>query len=136
MKIKSLVSLVLVLCFACSIFAGCSSEPVVIKDSETCIVISADKDAASLLDYMAELKNKGQLDYTVENGMVMSVNGIENPADFSSCWMLYTSDAENASEMYGTVEYNGKIYGSAVVGAETLAVKEGQLYIWVFKSFS
>ena len=34
-----------------------------------------------------------------------------------------------------TVEYDGKEYGSAVSGAETLKIKADQLYIWVFKSF-
>ena len=68
--------------------------------------------------------------------MIKSINGIENPADYSSCWMLYTSDAENANASWGTVEYEGAEYGSAISGAEVLKIKPDQLYIWVFKSFT
>ena len=76
-------------------------------------------------------------DYTIgADGMITSINGIENPADYSSCWMLYTSDAENANASWGTVEFEGAEYGSAISGAETLKIKPDQLYIWVFKSFS
>jgi hypothetical protein len=68
--------------------------------------------------------------------MITSINGIENPADYSSCWMLYTSDEDNANAAWGTVEYEGKEYGSAISGAETLKIKADKLYIWVYKSFS
>jgi hypothetical protein len=50
--------------------------------------------------------------------------------------MLYTSDAENSNSAWGTVEYDGKEYGSAVSGAETLKIKADQLYIWVYQSFN
>ena len=138
MKLKKLLSLALLLCLLSTLFVGClgKTEPVVIKDSDTFIVITADKDAPSLLEYMNSLKDKGELDFTIENGMLTSVNGIANPADFSSCWMVYTSYADYASEMFGTVEYGGKVYGSAVVGSETLPVKAGEIYIWFFASFS
>lgn len=116
---------------------ACGNEPLVIKDSDTCIVIRVPENAEEMLliDYMETLREQDELTFTVQNGMVTSIGGIENPADFSSCWMLYTSDAELSNAAWGTVEYDGVEYGSAVVGAETLTVKPGELYIWVFKSF-
>ena len=123
------------------LLTACQSEPLVIKDSDTCIVIKTtqeamgDKTEMLLIEYMQMLKEKGNLEFKVENGMVTSINGIDNPADFSSCWMLYTSDETNANAAWGTVEYDGKQYGSAVSGAETLKIKPDQLYIWVFQSF-
>ena len=132
--------LAVVLC--CAALTGCKTEPLVIKDSETCIVLKiteevvGDKTDMLLIDYMDQLAQEGKLSCKIENGMVTSINGIDNPADFSSCWMLYTSDTENANVAWGTVEYEGKEYGSAISGAETLVIKEGQLYIWVYKSFS
>ena len=48
--------------------------------------------------------------------------------------MLYTSDENNANNAWGTIEYKGKVYGSALFGAETLIVKDGYTYVWVFKS--
>lgn len=125
----------------CSFF-GCSpKEPLVIKESDTYIVITVSneqmdiKKNTTLVDYMNSLKNDGKLDFEIENGMVTSVNGIENPADWSSCWMIYTSDTDNANSAWGTIEYDGKVYGSAIVGAESLIIKDGCIYIWVFQSF-
>jgi len=134
--------LVLLILAGTMLLTGCKSEPLVIKDSDTYIVIKTTKEAMDgkndmlLIDYMAQLKEEGQLEFAIENGMITSINGIDNPADFSSCWMLYTSDAENANASWGTVEYKGEQYGSAISGAETLKIKADQIYIWVFKSFS
>ena len=124
------------------LLAGCQSEPLVIKDSDTCIVIKTPEEALGgttdmlLIDYMNQLVQKGEMVCTISDGMVTSINGIENPTDFSSCWMLYTSDAENSNTAWGVVEYDGKEYGSAISGAEALKIKPDQLYIWVYQSFS
>ncbi len=141
---KSLSSLLLVLLLALSVLLpGCQkSEPLVIKDSDTYIVIKTTEESLEgktdmlLIDYMNALVQKGELTCTIADGMITSINGIENPADYSSCWMLYTSDAENANASWGTVEFEGAEYGSAISGAETLKIKPDQLYIWVFKSFT
>ena len=139
-KILSCLLAVLVLA-GTMLLTACQSEPLVIKDSDTYIVIKTTQDAMGdktdmlLIEYMEKLKEKGELEFQVENGMITSINGIDNPVDFSSCWMLYTSDEANANASWGTVEYDGKQYGSAVSGAETLKIKPDQLYIWVFKSF-
>ena len=124
------------------LLTACKSEPLVIKDSDTYIVVKTTKEAMGdktdmlLIDYMETLKQKGELEFVVKDGMITSINGIDNPVDYSSCWMLYTSDVENSNSAWGTVEYEGKQYGSAVSGAEDLKIKPDQLYIWVFKSFS
>ena len=124
-------------------FFGCSpKEPLVIKESDTYIVINVSneqmdiKDTTTLVDYMNSLKSDGQLTFEINNGMVSSVNGIDNPSDWSSCWMLYTSDTDNANSAWGTIEYNGNVYGSAILGAESLTIKDGCIYIWVFQSFN
>ena len=139
---KTLSVLLAIVILACStMLAGCKSEPLVIKDSDKCIVIKTTEEALDgktdmlLIDYMNKLEKEGVLTCTIKDGMIKSINGIDNPADFSSCWMLYTSDAENANTAWGTVEYEGKEYGSAISGAEALKIKPGQLYIWVFQSF-
>jgi hypothetical protein len=140
---KRLSCLLVALLLACSmLLVGCQKEPIVIKDSDTYIVIKTNQKTLEgnpdmlLIDYMNELAQKGELSCTIADGMITSINGIENPADYSSCWMLYTSDAENANAAWGTVEYEGVEYGSAISGAETLKIKPDQLYIWVFKSFT
>ena len=141
--LKKALSLTLVIAtlFLVMALTSCKQEPLVIKDSDEFIVITATeksiegKGEIMLIDYMKILKDEGELEYTVENGMITSINGISNAADYSKCWMLYTSDAENSAAMYGTVEYKGVAYGSAMLGAETLKVKAGEIYIWVFVTF-
>ena len=49
--------------------------------------------------------------------------------------MLYTSDTENANADWGKFDNNGEIYGSAALGAETLAVKENCVYVWAYETF-
>lgn len=122
---------------------GCmTKEPLVIKESDTYIIINVlseqmeIKDNTTLLEYMNSLKEDGELTFEINNGMVSSVNGIDNSPDWSSCWMLYTSDADNANSAWGNIEYNGNIYGSAILGAESLIVKDGCMYIWFFQSFN
>lgn len=123
------------------LMTGCKKEPLVIKDSETCIVIKTTEESLDgktdmlLIDYMKTMKENEGLEYEVKDGMIVSINGIENPADYSSCWMLYTSDVELSNSAWGTVEYEGKEYGSAVSGAEELKIKPDQLYIWVYQTF-
>ena len=139
MKNKTLILMILV---CVMLFTACQKEPLVIKDSDTCIVIKTTQEVIGgktdmvLIDYMQQLVDDGVLTCTIENGMVTSINGTQNPADLSSCWMLYTSDAENSNTAWGTVEYEGQTYGSAISGAEALVIKPDQLYIWVFQSFS
>ncbi|MBE6957676.1 MAG: hypothetical protein E7447_00795 [Ruminococcaceae bacterium] len=144
-QMQKILSLMLVLAIlSCTLMlSGCQkAEPLVIKDSDTYIVIKTTAEAMDgatdmlLVEYMEKLKEKGELEFSVSNGMITSINGIDNPADYSSCWMLYTSDGDNANASWGTVEYEGKEYGSAISGAETLKIKADCLYIWVFKSFS
>ena len=141
--IKKVLSLILVIAtvFLAMSLTSCKKDPLVIKDSDDFIVIKATEESISgkgdmmLIDYMAALKEDGELEYIVDNGMITSVNGIANAADFSACWMLYTSDAENSAAMYGTVEFEGVEYGSAMLGAESLPVKAGEIYIWVLVTF-
>ena len=137
---KTLSVLIALLTLFTVMLSACQkAEPLVIKDSDTYIVIKTTGQETAdmtLMDYMSDLKDKGELEFTVSDGMITSINGIENPADYSSCWMLYTSDEENANKAWGTVEYDGNEYGSAISGAETLKIKADQLYIWVYKSFS
>ena len=141
---KKILSCILVLAIMAGIMllTGCQKEPLVIQESDTYIVLKTTAEAMDgktdllLIDYMNTLSGTGELVCTIEDGMITSINGIANAADYSSCWMLYTSDEENANTAWGQIEYNGMVYGSAISGAETLKIKADQLYIWVYQSFS
>ncbi len=135
-KIISLLLVVVALFFLASCWGGqvkCSLADV----SETQVVIAVEEtdENATLLNCMEYLATEEGFVYEFVGGMLTSINGKANAADFSSCWMLYTSDAEMANTAWGTVEYNGETLGSAIVGAETLVVAEDEIYVWVYQSF-
>ena len=141
MKKKFLTLIVVTIMLTICLLAGCASghkEPII--PDENTVVISIEKgdlngEELSLSAYMDILKEEGKLDYTSSNGMITSLNGIDNASDYSSCWMLYTSDDENANEAWGTVVYDGSNYASSMYGADELKVKEGCLYIWAYITF-
>ena len=150
---KKLLSLLLVACCmgasACSLpfFGGTDTQSVSVSEeeksagveyaSETMVAIRVVKvdGEPTLLSVMEELSADGALTFTESGGMVTSINGKENPADWSACWMLYTSDAELANTAWGEVEYNGAKLGGAIVGASELPVVEGAVYVWSYQSF-
>lgn len=119
---------------ACKVGDG---EAKVVSASETQVVIEVrETDGnATLLDIMNELQESEELSFSVVGGMVAEINGKANTADFSGCWMLYTSDTEMSNSEWGTVEYDGQTFASAILGVETLTVVEGGLYIWSYQSF-
>ena len=116
---------------ACCLFAACGEKP-------DPVVITADDPSfeyndKTLKDYMDYLQENGELSYTISNGMVTEINGTANTTN--SYWMLYTSDSENANEAWGTLEHEGAVYGSSMLGAESLTVKENCVYVWAYQTF-
>ena len=91
--------------------------------------------ACTLLQLMQDAKDDGKLAFEENGDMITSINGVANPADFSCCWMLYTSDAEMANNAWGTITVEGETLGSAIVGAESLPVVEGEIYVWEYVKF-
>ena len=142
---KTLTKLLTLLCVCVMAFTslacGGGEKTFVIKESDTKVIINASNDfvkiteTMTLVEYMNALKEDGKLEFEISGGMVTSINGIENPADWSSCWMLYTNDSELSNAEWGVAEYNGETYGSAILGAETLIVKDGCSYIWLYQTF-
>lgn len=134
---KKLLSLTLTILVAtaCAFLVACEKDPLVIKDSDNLVVVTADTDESlSLIDYINTLDEFKDM-FVIENGMVTAIDGVANAADWSKCWMIYTSDSEKANTAWGQIEYKGETYGSAIVGAEQLMVKKGCIYIFVYQSF-
>ena len=76
---KILSCLLAIMLLACAmLLPGCKSEPLVIKDSDTCIVIKTTQEVLEgnadmlLIDYMNKLVEKGELSCTVKDGMITS----------------------------------------------------------------
>ena len=107
------------------------------KTTDTMVAIRVWKTEGeeTLMTVMEALQEKGQMSFTVQAGMITSVNGKANPADFSSCWMLYTSDEEMSNAAWGEIDYNGGKLASSMLGADMLPVAEGEIYVWYYQSF-
>ena len=117
---------------------GCVAPTYYVVSEEDCVKIIVDKDYmvlnndTKLIDYMQALKQDGVFDFTIVDGMVTAINGKENATDFTSCWMLYTDDADTSNTAWGTIELDGKTYASAISGAEDLIIKDGTAYVWTY----
>ena len=138
-KFYSIVTLLLTLMISVFSLIACDkghvkAEIVSQTDSMVVIKVNEAEGFATLLDAMNYLKNEGELAFEITGGMVTSIEGKANPADWSSCWMVYTSDTEMANAEY-TVEYNGNIYGQAILGAESLPIIADAYYVWSYDSF-
>ena len=136
-KIFSLLLTVIALfCFACG--GGKVQCSLVESGEERVVILVEETDGrGTLLNCMEVLAEENEgFTYSIVGGMLNEMNGKKNAADFSSCWMLFTSDAEMANTEWGTVEYEGETLGSAIVGAESLVVEKGEIYLWVYQSFN
>ncbi len=138
MKRKIISFLLTVISLFCFASCGGKVECRLLESQETRVVISVTQTdgKGTLLDCMEYLADEeSSFTFEVVGGMVTQINGKANAADFSACWMLYTSDGEMANTEWGVVEYDGKTLGSAIVGAESLLVETDELYIWVYQNF-
>lgn len=128
------------------LFAGCEKKGgevrYTVANSESAsgelrveIRVDETEEEYTLLQIMERAKQNGDLSYEASAGMITSINGKANAADFSACWMLYTSDEEMSNAEYGTIVCGNESLGSAIVGANALTVVKGVLYVWQYTSF-
>ena len=140
MKRKIYSFLTLLCCMAISLFAliSCNQEKPV---EPVCIrVENAVAENVTLLDYMNDLREAGELEFESVTGlygeMIKSINGTANGVGDNPCWMLYTSDAtEGVSDLSYSYEYEGQTLGSAWLGVSAMPVKQGHIYVWVYTAF-
>ena len=132
------LALTLMVMLTATLFTACKKEPLIVSESDTYVIVKVetDKTDLTLANYMASLEDYADM-FVIENGMVVSINGIENAADWSACWMIYTNDySEDCSNAaWGTLEHNGETFNSASFGAESLIVKNGCSYIFIYQTF-
>lgn len=95
------------------------------------------EEGTTLLDIMEDLKEEKSLTFEIVNGMITSINGTANSITYNPCWMLYTSDDDPtiSNSAWGTYEYKGQTLASAALGADSLPVKAGEIYVWVYVTF-
>lgn len=101
-------------------------------ETQVAIVVEEVDGDVRLIDVMTQLQEEGKLAFTVDaQGLVKSINGKENAADWSQYWSLYISDAELSDMTYG-IEWNGQQLGFSNFGAEALPIVEGGVYVWLY----
>lgn len=140
-KMYALFTLFLTVAMSVCMLIACNKEgsakAEIVSKSDTMVVIKINETEgfATLLDAMTYLKDEGELTFELTGSMVSSIEGKANPADWSACWMLYTSDTEMSNTEWGTITYEGNTYGSAILGAESLTVSPSQYYVWSYDTF-
>ena len=140
-KMHALFTLLLTVIMSVCMLVACdmkgSAKAEIVEKTENMVVIKVNETEgfATLLDAMNYLKNEGELTFEIVGGMISSIEGKSNPADFSSCWMLFTSDEEMSNAEWGTTTYNGNTYASAILGAESLTVSAGEYYVLEYVTF-
>ena len=112
---------------------GYAKASLVSADENQVVILVDESKDGTLLDAMEYLQEAGALSYTLSGTMMESINGKANGNN--SFWMLYTSDSEMANTSWGTVEYNGATFGSAILGADALEAVAGEYYVWVYTVF-
>ena len=85
----------------------------------------------------------GEISYTIEDGMIISLNGTENitQVNSGSYWMIYSDLLEKdgviyADPTYGTYNHNGGTLASCSYGAESMPVIAGYTYALVFEEMT
>ncbi|MBO5240932.1 MAG: hypothetical protein J6B56_05910 [Clostridia bacterium] len=139
-KFISLVTLLATVLLSVFCFVACgggtaAAEVVETTDTLVAIRVNETDGAATLYDVMEDLQEANALQFELSGNMLKGLNGKENPADFSFCWILYTSDSEMGNSEWGTYEWNGETLASAILGGDALIVSEGETYLWVYTSF-
>ena len=131
---KKLICVLLVFVIFCAFPFGCGGKNTVLKETDEFIVLTPTEDfvGRKLIEFMDHTKTEGSLDYTADGTFITSVNGIYNSAESGDYWMLYTDDADNSNAAWGTIEYEGKTYASAALGADSLVIAKDCVYIWVY----
>ncbi len=117
--------------------SGVVTSAKVLEKSENLVVIQVEKceNGATVYDALVFLKEKGALAFTSETSTfgqsLLSLNGKNNPADWSSYWQFYTGNLEQGnpdkSKTFGeyTVYY-------ASVGISSATVQNGGVYLFEF----
>lgn len=115
-------------------------------ETQIVMVIEETDGNANAFDALKSLRDQDLIsfDYTTSQygSYITSINGKAEAVTESTTnsskgysWMLYTSDMDNAYES-DTITVDGTVCGSATMGASTLKVKEGALYVWVYKEYN
>ena len=152
-KITELLTFVLTVIFSAFCLVACNrggettARLVEEHTSATQIVMTIEKTdgKATAFDALKSLRNQDLIsfDYSTSSygAYITSINGkaeviTESTANSSkgSSWILYTSDMDSAYDTK-TIMIGETVCGQSSLGASSLIVKEGVLYVWVYEAY-
>ncbi len=121
---------------------GCNNngqvKATLLEVNSTMVVLRVDETDANgkLVDALNSVKGEN-FNYEIKGGFITSINGLENPSDFSYCWMIYSNDTDFAvfDDPKNTFVYNNQELGSVILGAEDLPVTKGCIYLLLYQKF-
>ena len=143
-KFKALCFTMILAILSLFVLASCdscddeSAQVTLVEKSQKLVVLKTTEVEGNftLEEALDQLDDQGKIDVEEENGMIVSIDGVANDASKSAYWMIYTSDTNMANAEWGTIDYDGNTYGSAAMGAETLKVVDGGLYIIAYQELN
>lgn len=141
-KIVGFLSLVFILVVMAVGVCGCKKsgdigKAKVLEKSENLVVIQVEEceDNVTVYDVMVWLQEKGELEFISENSIygqsLLSLNGKDNPDDWSSYWQFYTINATQGNPDKSK-SYGGYTLYYANVGISGAYVQDGGVYLWEF----
>lgn len=139
-KFSKIFAAVLAVAILTAAFAACNGYNAV-KETEDVVAITVSSKVMSLegknlVDYLNKLQSDDKISYEASDGYINTVNG--KTADYAkdkTSWMIYTSDEEMGNAAWGTYEFEGKTYYSAVVGINDYPLVEGTVILFAFCRF-
>lgn len=121
------------------VFVGCQgggeTKATVVESNESTLVIRVEEvtGEATLYEVMTALKEDGKLDFVSElssfGQSLVSINGVENAADWSWYWASYTTDEDNGTDV---VNIGGTDWYYSAAGISDLKVKAGESYMFQY----
>ena len=116
-----------------------STQIELVTSTQDTVVISVKEvtGAPTLYEVMLTLKGSGEFDFVSEDSAwgqsIVSINGVANPADWSSYWASYTTDEENGTD---ELTVDGVTWYYSAAGISSLKVKAGCSYMFKFEKRS
>ena len=124
-------------------FVSCESSgeanAEVLESTQSVLIISVSETDgnATLYDVMKELRADGKIDFKSESSTygesLLSVNGVDNPPDWSWYWASYTTDEDNGTD---EVKIDGETWYYSAAGISSLKVKKGEKYMFRYIQYA
>ena len=150
-KVKSLIfyllcAILIFSCTACHLGGKTTANLVSVREESVVMSIQETDGEANAFNALESLKEQGKITFefvdSTYGAYVTSINGkaemvISSTLNSSEgyTWSFYTSDMEYAYD-YQSIEIDGRVCGLSSLGASSLIVKEGELYVWVYEYYS